>query len=147
MFVWVWFWSKPLTQSDWHNIWWCMLPALALTLNNVSIFFGVTIKSPFYVNIGTLLGIPLAFVVDIFVHGYSLQFLPILGAVLLIISFLMLEVIPPPKQLKFLSVALLNKHSASDENAKVDDEQEHLVKPLMRSYGGDQSAEKALSLQ
>merc|ERR1712228_883046 len=123
LFLWVWFWPKTPSsenkESDWHNIWWCMLPAIALTANNASIYIGVTIKSPFYVNIGTLLGIPVAFIVDIFIHHYKPTLLAIIGAILLIISFLMLEVIRPPKSMGFCNYALYNEEIKNMDDQKV----------------------------
>ena len=148
VFLWVWWWPfTPDTEghpSDWNQIYWCWLPAVALTGNNTSIFIGVTIKSPFYVNIGTLLGIPLAFVVDIFIHHYTPTFMPMLGAILLIISFLMLEVIQPPKVLRWCNHAFINgeKHEGETEKEEIlkgkDNEKEELVRPLILNEG-DQS--------
>lgn len=132
-FLWVWWWPQSPNEEEMSMVWWCMLPALALSANNVSIFIGVTIKSPFYVNIGTLLGIPLAFIVDIFVHGYHLQLFPIVGACLLIISFLMLEVISPPKRMGFLRVALVNGEYSDEDSQQ--HEKEHLVKSSVSTYG------------
>ena len=148
IFLWVWWWPKQPEGVEWNAMWWCVLPAVALSANNYATFIGVTIKSPFYVSLGTLLGIPLSFVLDIFVHGYSLRFFPILGACLLIISFLMLEVIPPPKRMEFLSVALMNGECKDEISERGQDEKEHLVKPLVRSYGCETiyEVEKTLSV-
>jgi len=155
LFLWVWYWPKtPDTEQhseDWSNMWWCIFPVVALTLNNLSVFIGVTIKSPFYVNIGTLLGIPLAFVVDIFIHHYKPTLVPILGALLLIISFLMLEVIKPPKQLRWCNVAFINagyddddedleKNKQRDKHAvDKEGEKDELVQPLIVNQQGSDS--------
>lgn len=132
IFLWVFWWPAPPRANEWNDMWWCALPALVLSANNVSIFAGVTIKSPFYVSLGTLLGIPLSFVMDVFIHGYKIKFLPVLGAVLLIISFLMLEAIPAPKQFEFLSIALLNKEATTDTcHLLREEESEKLIDPLV----------------
>eukprot|EP01083_Nonionella_stella_P077593 211952_1 len=136
IFLWVWWW--PSTPTSWDNIWWCVLPAMALTCNNASVFIGVTIKSPFYVNIGTLLGIPLAFVVDIFVHDYQPTIVPILGAALLILSFLMLEVVQPPDAMSCCNYAFVNHKedmfAYHKEDRMGDEEKEQLVvkEPVMK---------------
>ena len=144
LFLWVWFWPKTPTsenkESDWNNIWWCILPAIALTGNNASIYIGVTIKSPFYVNIGTLLGIPVAFIVDIFIHHYKPRMLPIIGAILLIISFLMLEIIQPPKSLAFCEYALYNKEA--EDIHGIDDKGE-VKQPLIKIHA--ESSDKSIN--
>ena len=152
VFIWVWWW--PLTpttenkESDWSMIYWSWLPALALSFNNASVFIGVTIKSPFYVNIGTLLGIPLAFVVDIFIHHYKPTIMPMVGAILLIISFLMLEVIQPPKQMRLCHKAFINGGEDEDEedvkNVDENEKEELLSQPLIVNDGSLSKLKMAL---
>lgn len=51
----------------------------------------IMVTSPFYLEIMSQIGIPLAFVVDVFVHGYKFDVCAVFGSILIILSFVVLE--------------------------------------------------------
>ena len=87
-----------------------LLVGLSLSLCNIISFITMAYKSPIFVNVGILLSIPLAYIIDLFIHAYKPAILCIFGAVLLILSFLMLEIIKPPKYLKLCSKSLISNN-------------------------------------
>ena len=59
-------------------------------LFDFSINFGIAFSYPLFISIGTILGIPLNFILDLIIHGTHFGLLPSLGCIVIISSFLTL---------------------------------------------------------
>eukprot|EP01084_Bolivina_argentea_P259158 437185_1 len=71
--------------------------SIVLMFANVVQFISITMTSPFFLNVCLFLKIPLSFGIDIFIHDYKLGLYSTIAGLLVIIGFLMLEIISPPK--------------------------------------------------
>eukprot|EP01084_Bolivina_argentea_P276476 471753_1 len=73
---------------------WITINGLTDFTNSVCESIVIALTSPFYMEIASRIGIPISFVADVFVHDYKFNVYAIVGAILIIISFLMLEIKP-----------------------------------------------------
>lgn len=90
-------WNVLFVENNGDNFVKVLILGLTLIVANVTAFVGITITSPVFINVGILLAIPMSFIVDIFVNNYVITLWSVLGALLLICAFLMLELIKQPK--------------------------------------------------
>ncbi|ETO18233.1 hypothetical protein RFI_19043 [Reticulomyxa filosa] len=61
-----------------------------LLLADVTYNFTISITSALFVNLGICLSVPVGFVVDVFVNGYQITILSVVGSLCVVIGFLML---------------------------------------------------------
>lgn len=91
------FYIEPFVMPNTTDMYWILFVSIVLMLANVVQFISISMTSPFFLNVCLFLKIPLSFIIDIFVHDYKPGYYSISGGVLVIIGFLMLEIISPPK--------------------------------------------------
>lgn len=77
---------------------WIVINGGILTVCDTCLSIGNAYTTPLFVNIGTLIGIPMGFIIDMFWHNYSVSFYAIMGAVFIIVGFLIVnDVFKQPK--------------------------------------------------
>eukprot|EP01084_Bolivina_argentea_P126800 224421_1 len=108
VFVFV-FWIDPLTVYEWKHISfaeieWIIVNGVYLIFCDM--FYNITnsLTSPLLINIGNLVSIPFGFIVDMFVHNYKLNIYPIIGTCFIMLGFLMMEILKPPKFCKCCNI-------------------------------------------
>ena len=100
LFVWAVFVQRPVFSDavDARAAWtWILLTGACLTATNAAFYTALNLTSPVFVNFGAFFTVPLAFVLDVFVHSYAVSALPIAGALLIMLGFVMLEIVPEPR--------------------------------------------------
>lgn len=65
---------------------------------NTAIAFGLSISSPIFIALGTILSIPVSLSVDVLFRGQSINLPEVLGAVTIIVSFALLLMQPPARE-------------------------------------------------
>ena len=138
LFCWTLFYPSPLIIDSvtGNDIFWIFLNGLIIFILHCCVRVCVALKSPFFIAVGNGLSIPLAFIVDVFVHDYKPNIYSISGATFIIISFLMLEIVKPTPQnickaLDFCNVALWNNEKKEDTK-KNEDDSNQLTKNLLK---------------
>lgn len=91
------FYIEPFVMPSTSDIYWILCVSIVLMLANVVQFISITMTSPFFLNVCLFLKIPLSFIIDIFIHDYKPGIYSISGGVLVILGFMMLEIVAPPK--------------------------------------------------
>lgn len=117
-FWWCIFIDQPILIPNLYQIIWIGILSSLMLLANLMQFLSVIMTSPFFLNIAMFGKIPLSFVADIFIHHYEITWLSICGSLLIIISFLMLEVVDPPISWRLCRKAIIGEELSMNDNKK-----------------------------
>ena len=106
------------SQIPWKFI--CTSSALSVVFN-FSINFGIAYTYPLFISLGTVLGIPLNGIVDVFVHGVNLfSSWKFTGADLIVAGFLLMLL--PPRDSRYIQRFLFCKCRKSNASSLLAEE-------------------------
>ncbi|ETO35502.1 hypothetical protein RFI_01561 [Reticulomyxa filosa] len=97
MFWWILWIDNPSSIDKSSTGWIILCNGMLLVSNDVALNIGISYSSAVVANVGASMIVPLAFVVDVFINQYRVTVLGVLGALAILLGFLMLKLISPPK--------------------------------------------------
>eukprot|EP01084_Bolivina_argentea_P092959 167210_1 len=114
LFIWVFWYPQNIINInislDSGTYIWILMTGICLIGVHVIGYITITLKSPIWTAMGFLLATPMSFIVDIIIHNYKPSYLCVLGGMLLLLGFLMLEVFRPSQILcPFCDKILVNQ--------------------------------------